>query len=45
MEKCLLLMTGQEAKVACRIDQLAGGVEAGVEGGIHAMLDLWEEHL
>ena len=44
MEKCLLWVTGQEAKSACGIEQLAGGVEAGIEGDIHAMRVLWQEH-
>ena len=42
--KCLLRVTGPEAKAACRKDQLAGGVEAWMEGAIHAMRVLWEEH-
>ena len=37
MEKCLLQVTGQEAKAACGTAQLAGGVEAVIEGVIHAM--------
>ena len=37
MAKCLLRVTGKEAKAACRTDQLAGGVEVGIEGGIHDM--------
>ena len=44
MEKCLLRVTGQEAKATCGTEQLAGGVEAGIEGGIHAMRVLWQEH-
>ena len=44
MLKCLLRVTGHEAKAACGTDQLDRGVEAGIEGGIHAMCVLWEEH-
>ena len=44
MVKCLLRVAGPEAKVACGTTQLAGGVEAGIEGAIHAMRILWEEH-
>ena len=44
MSKCLLQVTGLEAKAACRTIQLAGGVEAGIEGAIHAIHILWEEH-
>ena len=44
MAKCLLKVTGPEAKDACWTTQLDGGVEAGIEGSIHAMRLLWEEH-
>ena len=44
MEKCLLRVTGPEAKSAYGMNQLSGGVEAVIEGAIHAMRDLWEEH-
>ena len=38
MAKCVLRVTGQEAKAVCVMEQLSRGVEAGIEGGIHAML-------
>ena len=44
MAKCLLRVAGPEAKAACGTMQLTGGVEAGIEGAIHAMRALWEEH-
>ena len=44
MEKCLMMVTGLEAKAACGTSQLAGGVYAGIEGNIHAMRVLWEGH-
>ena len=44
MAKCLLQLAGQEAKAACGTAQLTRGVEAGIEGGIHAMRVLREEH-
>ena len=44
MKKCLMRMVGPEAKAACGTTQLAGGVETGIEGAIHAMRILWEEH-
>ena len=44
MAKCLLWVMGQEAKSACRTEQLSGGVEAGIEGGIHSMQLLWHKH-
>ena len=44
MAKCLLRVAGLEAKAACGTNQLVGGLEAGIEGAIHAMRVLWEEH-
>ena len=44
MVKCLLKVAGPEAKTGCGTTQLAGGLEAGIEGAIHAMRVLWEEH-
>ena len=36
--------SGQEAKAACGTDQLACGVEAGIEGAIHAAHLQWAQH-
>ena len=36
--------SGQEAKAACGTDQLACGVEAGIEGAIHAACLQWAQH-
>ena len=44
MEKCLLRVAGPEAKAACGTTQLAGVLEAGIEGAIHAMRVLWDKH-
>ena len=44
MLKCLLRVAGPKAKGACGTMQIAGGLEAGIEGAIHAMRVLWEEH-
>ena len=44
MAKYVLQVTGQESKDACGTEHLAGGVEAGIEGGIHAMRLLWAQH-
>ena len=44
MAKCLLKVAGQEAKAACGTTQLTGGLEAGIEGAIHAMRVLWDEN-
>ena len=33
--KCVLVVTGAEAKEACGTEYLCGGLEAGIEGGIH----------
>jgi hypothetical protein len=42
--KCLLLAAGEEAKDACGIDQVCAGLEAGIEGSIHDINELWDEH-
>ena len=44
LAKCLLSVAGAEAKEACGMDQLCAGLEAGTEGGIHAMQNLWDLH-
>ena len=44
MAECLLKVARPEAKTACGTTQLAGGLEAEIEGAIHAMRVLWEEH-
>ena len=35
--KCVLVVTEAEAKEACRTEQLCGGLEMWIEGGIHAL--------
>ena len=42
--KCVLLVCGDEAKEVFGVDQLCAGLEAGMEGGIHAAKLLWQEH-
>jgi hypothetical protein len=42
ISKCVLNITGGEAKEACGMDQLCVGLESSIEGGIHAMRLLWE---
>ena len=44
MEKCVLRVTGQEANAACGTEQLARGVEVGIEGGVHDMRLLWAQY-
>ena len=44
LAKCLLRVSGQESKTACGTEQLAGGVEAGIEGAIHAARLQWAQH-
>ena len=39
--KTVVHVCGDEAKEACGIDQLCGGLEAGIEGCIHAMRTIW----
>ena len=42
--KTLLIVVGNEATRACGTDQLCSGLEAGIEGGIHHMRSMWDEH-
>lgn len=42
ISKCFLKVAGPQAKEACSIDQLCAGLEAGVEGGVHAMTEAWK---
>jgi hypothetical protein len=42
--KCLLHVAGKEAKESCSIDQLCAGLDAGIEGGIHAVDHMWKVH-
>ena len=44
LAKCLLRVSGQESKAACETEQLAGDVEAGIEGAIHAARLQWAQH-
>ena len=44
LAKCLLQVMGQEAKAACGTEQLAGGVESGIESSIHAVRLQWKQH-
>ena len=37
-------MTGQEAKATFGTEKLAGGVESEIEGAIHSMRLMWEQH-
>ena len=42
MAKCMLSIAGQTAKIACSSTQLCGGLEAGIEGAIHTLSELWQ---
>ena len=44
LAKCLLRVTGQKAKAACRTEQLTEGVEAGIEGALYATRLQWTQH-
>ena len=44
MAKCLLKVAGPEAKSACGTNQLAGVLEAKIEGAIHEICVLFEKH-
>ena len=42
--KIVLLLTKGQATKACGIDQLCCGFEAGIEGAVHHIRGLWENH-
>ena len=42
--KTVLILAGNEAKEVCGDEQLCVGLEAGIEGGIHAAREEWIEH-
>ncbi|KAL7549341.1 hypothetical protein ACHAWF_012611, partial [Thalassiosira exigua] len=39
MAKCVLTVCGEDAKAACGSTQLCAGLEAGIEGAIHSVLE------
>jgi hypothetical protein len=41
--KVIFVEAGPEAKNACSDNQLCAGLEAGIEGGIHAVNQFWKE--
>ena len=42
--RALALVTGWEAQSAHGVDQLACGMQSGIEGAIHAMSALYDNH-
>ena len=42
--KTVLILAGEEAKEVCGDEQLCAGLEAGIEGGIHAARAEWIEY-
>jgi hypothetical protein len=44
MAKTVIRLTGEDATDSCGTDQLCCGLEAGIEGGIHAAQKLWHTH-
>jgi hypothetical protein len=40
----MLLLTLEEPKAACGSSQLCAGLEAGIEGVIHASQLIWDQH-
>ena len=44
LAKCVLVVTEADSKEDCGTEQLCGGLEAGIEEGIHAVRLLWQHH-
>ena len=44
LAKCMLAVTGAEAKEACITEQLCGWLEARIEVGIHVVWLMWQHH-
>jgi len=42
--KCVLHVAGKEASASCGVDQLCAGLQAGIDGAIHAMQHEWDIH-
>ena len=42
--KCVIKVAGGQAKDACGTSQLCAGLEAGIEGAVHAVKALWDVH-
>jgi len=43
MAKTVVHMAGHVATMACGTDQLCSGLKSGIEGGIHAMTQVWKD--
>ena len=41
--KCVIIIAGGEAEEECGDEQLCAGLEAGIEGGIHAARQAWAD--
>ena len=42
LAKCVLKVAGTEAKEECGSDQLCAGLEAGIDGAVHAVRAMWK---
>ncbi|HEY9815494.1 MAG TPA: hypothetical protein V6D20_06805, partial [Candidatus Obscuribacterales bacterium] len=42
--KCFLAVAGPSATEVCGVDQLCVGLQAGIEGAVHAASQFWKEH-
>ena len=42
--KVMALATGTDVVDLCGVDQLCSGLRAGIEGTVHAMRELYDEH-
>eukprot|EP00957_Ditylum_brightwellii_P013354 1008725-Ditylum_brightwellii.AAC.1 len=44
MGKCIIAVCGKDVTDACSTHQLCGGLKDGIEGAIHSMALLWDDH-
>ena len=44
LENSVLVVMGEEANEACGMEHICGGLESGIEVGIHEVRLMWQQH-